>query len=76
MKEDNVLTFEESVKKLDTIIKSLEGNTIEHLEEMILKYEEGSELLLNCYDFLENAEMRVEVISKNLNMKKREKDEN
>ena len=43
---------------------------------MILKYEEGSELLLNCYDFLENAEMRVEVISKNLNMKKREKDEN
>ncbi|HOD55470.1 MAG TPA: exodeoxyribonuclease VII small subunit [Candidatus Cloacimonadota bacterium] len=68
-------SFEESVKKLDTIVHNLEKGNIDQLEEMLKLFEDGSVLLKKCYEYLEKAEMKVETISKNLNTEKRDNDE-
>lgn len=68
-------SFEESVKKLDTIVHNLEKGNIDQLEEMLKLFEDGSVLLKKCYEYLDKAEMKVETISKNLNTEKRDNDE-
>jgi len=68
-------SFEESVKKLDTIVHNLEKGNIDQLEEMLKLFEDGSVLLKKCYEYLGKAEMKVETISKNLNTEKRDNDE-
>ncbi|HPY96961.1 MAG TPA: exodeoxyribonuclease VII small subunit [Candidatus Cloacimonadota bacterium] len=75
MSEEKDLSFEETIKKLDSIIKSLENSSVDDLEDMIMKYEEGTDLLQKCYKYLEDAEMRVETISQNLNREKKENNE-
>ncbi|HOE90816.1 MAG TPA: exodeoxyribonuclease VII small subunit [Candidatus Cloacimonadota bacterium] len=75
MSEEKDISFEETIKKLDSVIKILENSSVDDLEDMIMKYEEGTDLLQKCYKYLEDAEMRVETISQKLNREKKEDNE-
>ncbi len=75
VKENKTFSFEESMKKLDSIVNNLENGNIDQIEEMLNKFEEGSILIKQCYEYLEKAELKVETITKNLKIEKREEDE-
>lgn len=58
------LTFEESLKRLEEIVRTLEsGDT--PLEESIKLFEEGVKLSGYCNTLLETAEQKVTVLTKN-----------
>ncbi|MDD3806752.1 MAG: exodeoxyribonuclease VII small subunit [Candidatus Marinimicrobia bacterium] len=59
-------TFEESLTKLESIIKRLESENIP-LEEMLKLYEEGISLSKTCRKVLEDAQKKLQVISEQLN---------
>ncbi len=69
------MNFEDSMKRLEAIVGSLENGSIDNLDEMLKVYEEGSLLIKRCNEYLEKAELKVESISKNLKIEKREEDE-
>ncbi len=54
------MKFEQSVKRLDEIITSLENPEIT-LEDSLKLYKEGAELIGSCRKELDNAEMLVTV---------------
>ncbi|MBZ0203911.1 MAG: exodeoxyribonuclease VII small subunit [Ignavibacteria bacterium] len=56
-------SFEDSFKRLETILERLEGEDCS-LEETINLYEEGLTLTKFCYDKLNNAELRIKEINK------------
>ncbi len=56
MKEN--LTFEECIKKLETIAAALESGEIT-LEESISLYEEGMKLSKECSAILEKAQQKI-----------------
>ncbi len=49
------LTFEASLKKLESLVKELESGELQ-LENAVKKYQEGIELAKYCHDLLKNAE--------------------
>lgn len=49
------LTFEASLKKLESLVKELESGELQ-LEIAVKKYQEGIELAKYCHDLLKNAE--------------------
>ena len=52
------LTFEESMNRLDEIVRLLEnGETT--LEESVALFEEGTKLAAKCTSLLDNAELKV-----------------
>ena len=53
-KNDEKLTFEESLAKLEVIVKELENGTLT-LDESIKKYQKGIELSAECKKMLEEA---------------------
>ena len=55
------MTFEESIIRLEEILKLLEGDKID-LESALLQYEEGVGLLKNCHGILESARQKIEVL--------------
>jgi len=55
------MTFEESIIRLEKILKLLEGDKID-LESALLQYEEGVRLLKNCHGILETARQKIEVL--------------
>ncbi len=57
------LTFEESMKRLETIVSVLEQNE-ESLDKTIDLFEEGLTLVKNCENKLKNFESRIEQIQK------------
>ncbi|MCG8528140.1 MAG: exodeoxyribonuclease VII small subunit [Opitutales bacterium] len=57
------LSFEEALAELESIVESLENGETP-LEELIGKYEKGTELLKQCRDKLGDAEMRIQRIEK------------
>ncbi len=57
------LTFEESMKRLETIVSVLEQNE-ESLDKTIDLFEEGLTLVKNCENKLKNFETRIEQIQK------------
>jgi exodeoxyribonuclease VII small subunit len=57
-------TFEDSFKRLETILEKLESDDCT-LDETIQLYEEGLGLTKMCYDKLNAAELRIKEISKN-----------
>ena len=63
MKNKNELSFEESLEKLETIVKELEAGDIK-LDESIKKYTEAMELASNCSKTLDNATQTVNKILK------------
>lgn len=54
------MKFEDSIKKIDEIILSLENNEIS-LDDSIKLYKEGVKLVENCKKELDKAEMLVTV---------------
>lgn len=59
----NDLTFEESMKELETIVKDLESGNIP-LDDAINKFNEAMVLAKSCNDKLKNAEENVNKILK------------
>ena len=60
---ENKLTFEESIKRLEEIVRSLENGETP-LEESITLFEEGVKLSKYCNSLLETAEQKVSVLTK------------
>jgi exodeoxyribonuclease VII small subunit len=56
------LSFEEALAKLQTLVHSLEEGDV-GLNEALASYEEGVKLLRHCYQLLESAERRIEMLS-------------
>ena len=52
-------SFEEALKKLETLAEQIERGEI-GLEDSISKYEEGMALVRQCRDILSRAELRVQ----------------
>ena len=55
------MTFEESIIRLEEILKQLEGDKVD-LETALSQYEEGVRLLKNCHKILETARQKIEVL--------------
>ena len=55
------LSFEEALKKLETIVEKIEQGTVS-LEESIALYEQGVGLKKHCEKWLQSAQERVEKI--------------
>jgi len=51
-------TYEESIKKLEDIVKTLEEGS-KPLEETLKLFEEGTKLAVFCSSCLDNAEQRI-----------------
>lgn len=56
------MTFESSMKRLDEIIKAIEGDKLT-LDESLELYKEGIELSIECKKTLENAKLQVKTMS-------------
>ena len=57
------MSFEESLKRLDDIVKSLERGDVTLAESMQL-FEEGTRLIGRCTDMLDEAEQKVVKLKK------------
>ena len=55
--------FEESMKKLETIVTELENGNL-NLEDSIKKFEEGMAISKKCNEILEEAEKKITVLIK------------
>lgn len=59
---DDAPSFESSIHELQEIVGHLEDGTLP-LEESMQQFERGISLLRNCYQVLEQAEQRIEVLT-------------
>ncbi len=59
-------SFENNLKELETIVKTLEGSDVT-LDEMLALYEKGIALTKSCTSQLENAEQKITMLIKNKN---------
>lgn len=66
------LKFEEALKKLESIVEGLEQGKIS-LEDSLKKYEEGIKLAKFCSEKLEEAEQKIEILTKDSSGKLRRK---
>lgn len=55
-------SFEESIERLQGIVGTLEAGTL-GLEESMQQFETGVQLLKSCYQVLEQAEQRIEILT-------------
>lgn len=62
-KEEQAITFEDAMTKLETIVERLEDGEVP-LEESIALYKEGMELSKWCHDKLKKAEDQLTLIMK------------
>ena len=62
MDEKERPSFEEALKKLESIVSQLEDESIT-LEESVNLYEEGVKLSKFCSEILDNAELRIEQVN-------------
>ena len=53
--------FEESMKKLETIVKELENGNL-NLDESVKKFEEGMKIAKQCNNILEDAEKKITIL--------------
>ena len=64
MKQKDVLSFEDALKRLESIIASMEqGDT--PLDELVTKFEEADKLRKYCDSKLAEAELKIEQLKKN-----------
>lgn len=56
------ITFEEALKKLESIVSKLEEGSVT-LEESVNLYEEGLKLSKFCSEILDSAELRIEKVN-------------
>lgn len=57
------MTFEQSLKRLDEIVKSLERGDVSLADSMTL-FEEGTALIKSCSTMLDQAEQKVVMLKK------------
>lgn len=62
-KKEDELTFEESLKKLEDIVKDLENGNVS-LDDAINKFKEAMDLSKSCNEKLKNAEENINKILK------------
>ncbi len=60
------MNFEESIKKLEEIVKELEQGE-DDLDTSVKKFEEGMKISKECSDMLEKAERKITMLIKNSN---------
>ena len=61
-KQNDTLTFESALGRLETILESMEsGDT--PLADLVAKFEEGSNLLKVCQEKLKEAELKIEKLN-------------
>ncbi len=58
------LNFEGAMDRLETIVEQMESGKM-HLEDLIVRYEEGMKLVKICQERLASAEQRIEIITRN-----------
>ena len=57
------ITFEEALQRLEQIVDTLEGGNLP-LEESLKAFEEGVGLARRCARYLEDAEKRIELLTR------------
>ena len=62
-KSDKPEPFEKNLARLDAIVRELEDTDLP-LEKALVLYEEGMKLSETCHEQLEEAEGRVEILTK------------
>lgn len=60
---DKNMSFEDALKRIDEIVKSLEKGDVALAESMKL-FEEGTALVRNCSEMLDEAEQKVVKLKK------------
>lgn len=55
------MNFEESMKKLETIVIELENGDL-NLDESVKKFEEGMKIAKRCNNMLEEAEKKITIL--------------
>jgi exodeoxyribonuclease VII small subunit len=58
------LNFEGAMDRLEKIVEQLESGKLA-LEDLIVRYEEGMNLVKICHERLANAEQKIEIIARN-----------
>jgi len=58
------LPFEEALKRLETIVESMEAQDLP-LETLLARYEEGARLTAFCQNKLNEAESKIQQLEKN-----------
>jgi exodeoxyribonuclease VII small subunit len=58
------LNFEGAMDRLDKIVEQMESGKLP-LEDLIVRYEEGMNLVKICQERLANAEQKIEIIARN-----------
>lgn len=59
-------TFESAVERLETIVGQMESDKLP-LDELLVRYEEGMQLVKLCSGKLEAAEKKIEIITRAAN---------
>lgn len=60
MKKDT-MSFEESMQRLEQIIRAMERGEVP-LEESLKLFQEGTQLVASCEQLLENAQLQVKMV--------------
>lgn len=55
------MSFEESMKKLETIVIELENGNL-NLDESVKKFEEGMKMAKQCNNILEETEKKITIL--------------
>lgn len=55
------MTFEESMQRLEQIVRAMERGEVA-LEESLKLFQEGTQLVANCEKLLENAQLQVKMV--------------
>lgn len=58
---NNTLSFEEGLDKLEAIVEEMESGDLK-LDALVDRYEEGSKLLIQCDKKISEAEMQIEIL--------------
>src|SRR6202048_5179055 len=58
------LNFETAMDRLEKIVEQMESGQLQ-LEDLIVRYEEGMNLVKVCQDRLASAEQKIEIIARN-----------
>ena len=61
-KDEKLPTFEESIARLEGIVEQIASGKV-WLEESLVMYEKGMELVQRCRAILDSAEKRIELLS-------------
>jgi len=61
-KDEESLSFEESLAALESIVDDLEEGSL-GLEESLKNFEHGIRVMRRCYQILEQAEQRIEILT-------------